>query len=405
MAARFLVPGGDGQWNSTTNWSATSGGASGASFPVAADTVTFDINSANAPMTVNVASACLSFTASNYTGTLTVSNTLTVSGTTNTGNITLSAGMTITGTGTIIKKPTGTTGVITSNGVVLDCNFQYTGIAASTTTLTGNLQVNKNVTFSLNSTAINTINSGTLIIGGDLIMNSPIDGTSTIQMIGSTTATITPVALRFLNNNLVINKTGILNLTNLYFGGTSGRTLTYTAGVVNHTGTLFTNRSILNTNGINWNNISQTTTTVITLTSLLTAVAFVGIGTSTTFNGTVGFIIGTVTIPSVVHQAALNLANGVTYRITSGLTHFGTGSGINIMGHLRCISGIAYLILNTNATCKLAFINITNIDATGGKTLRVIGLIDGDINKGATVTNCVNCVAMFNKIEQYNKVI
>ena len=158
MAARFLVPGGDGQWNSTTNWSATSGGASGASFPVAADTVTFDINSANAPMTVNVASACLSFTASNYTGTLTVSNTLTVSGTTNTGNITLSAGMTITGTGTIIKKPTGTTGVITSNGVVLDCNFQYTGIAASTTTLTGNLQVNKNVTFSLNSTAINDDN-------------------------------------------------------------------------------------------------------------------------------------------------------------------------------------------------------------------------------------------------------
>lgn len=31
MADRYWVAGGDGNWNSTTNWSATSGGASGAS--------------------------------------------------------------------------------------------------------------------------------------------------------------------------------------------------------------------------------------------------------------------------------------------------------------------------------------------------------------------------------------
>lgn len=46
MAARFWV-GGSGTWDnsSTTNWSTTSGGASGASAPVLGDTVTFNVNS------------------------------------------------------------------------------------------------------------------------------------------------------------------------------------------------------------------------------------------------------------------------------------------------------------------------------------------------------------------------
>ena len=46
MAARFWV-GGTGTWNAsnTTNWSATTGGAGGASVPTAADTVTIDANS------------------------------------------------------------------------------------------------------------------------------------------------------------------------------------------------------------------------------------------------------------------------------------------------------------------------------------------------------------------------
>lgn len=60
MAARFWV-GGTGTWNnsSTTNWSATTGGAGGASAPTNADTVTFDANSGTAA-TVTVASTAVS---------------------------------------------------------------------------------------------------------------------------------------------------------------------------------------------------------------------------------------------------------------------------------------------------------------------------------------------------------
>ena len=45
MANRYWVSGGTGNWNSTTNWSTTSGGLSGATVPsigVAGDDVFFD---------------------------------------------------------------------------------------------------------------------------------------------------------------------------------------------------------------------------------------------------------------------------------------------------------------------------------------------------------------------------
>lgn len=54
MAARFWV-GGTGTWDasSTTNWSATTGGAGGVSVPTSADNVTIDANSGSGIITVN----------------------------------------------------------------------------------------------------------------------------------------------------------------------------------------------------------------------------------------------------------------------------------------------------------------------------------------------------------------
>jgi hypothetical protein len=53
MADRYWV-GGSGSWNSTTKWSATSGGASGASVPTASDNAIFDANSGAGLYTVTV---------------------------------------------------------------------------------------------------------------------------------------------------------------------------------------------------------------------------------------------------------------------------------------------------------------------------------------------------------------
>lgn len=77
MADRYWV-GGTGTWSdtSTTNWSATSGGASGASAPTSADNVFFDANSNVGTGTFTVTTsgtpACNNFLASGLDGTMTL---------------------------------------------------------------------------------------------------------------------------------------------------------------------------------------------------------------------------------------------------------------------------------------------------------------------------------------------
>lgn len=68
MATRYWV-GGSGTWSSTTKWSATSGGASGASVPTSADDVIFDANSAvtNCTITVTATANCNQLTVSSKT--------------------------------------------------------------------------------------------------------------------------------------------------------------------------------------------------------------------------------------------------------------------------------------------------------------------------------------------------
>lgn len=84
MATRYWV-GGAGNWSSTTKWSATSGGASGASVPISTDDVVFDANSGGKfTATVDTAQTCasLSITPSAAAGVLQIAITasLTVTG-------------------------------------------------------------------------------------------------------------------------------------------------------------------------------------------------------------------------------------------------------------------------------------------------------------------------------------
>jgi hypothetical protein len=67
MADRYWV-GGTGSWNSTTKWSTTSGGASGASVPTSSDNAIFDANSGTAHFTVTVTdnATCANLTLTPY---------------------------------------------------------------------------------------------------------------------------------------------------------------------------------------------------------------------------------------------------------------------------------------------------------------------------------------------------
>lgn len=114
MADRYWV-GGTGTWNttSTTNWSASSGGASGASVPTVADNVFFD-QAGTYTVTMTGALACLDITVSAGTVTFATgtSPTLDVR-----GSMTLLAGTVWNSTGNITFTSTSTGRTITTNGV------------------------------------------------------------------------------------------------------------------------------------------------------------------------------------------------------------------------------------------------------------------------------------------------
>ena len=138
MADRYWV-GGTGTWNSTNtaNWSASSGGASGASVPTAADNVFFNANSnvGTGAFTVTMADTprvCNDFTASGLDGTMTLAGTsigLTVSGSLSfpATNFTRS----YTGTTTFNATTTGKT--ITTNGVAFGAAVTLDGVGGAWT--------------------------------------------------------------------------------------------------------------------------------------------------------------------------------------------------------------------------------------------------------------------------------
>ena len=136
MADRFWVTGGTGNWNSTTNWSATTGGASGASVPSTSDTATYDASSGAGTATLDISPDIQTLTMTGFTGTLAFgTNTISLN---STGTIfTGATTMTVTGTPLIICTATVTTTARTINPTaVTEANSISFRITNSTANLT-----------------------------------------------------------------------------------------------------------------------------------------------------------------------------------------------------------------------------------------------------------------------------
>ena len=199
MANRYWV-GGTGTWNttSTTNWSANSGGSSGASVPTAADAVFFD-QAGTYTVTMTGALNCLDITVSagSVTFATGTSPTLSVA-----GNVAITAGTTTwSSTGTITFTAT-TSKTITSGGTAFDCSMTLNGVAG-TWTLQDNLTLGTSSTvrtftvtngtmalgsYTLSCHAFNSNNSNTRTLDfGTGKITTKASTTTTIWNIGSTT--------------------------------------------------------------------------------------------------------------------------------------------------------------------------------------------------------------------------
>ena len=362
MANRYLVAGGSGLWNATdtNNWSATSGGASGASCPTSSDDVFLDAGSAGASIGCQATATAANVDCTGFTGTFSWGGAVS---TTWGGSWTFSAGMTVNGVAFSTQVFTGTgTHTITSAGkqfgnfTINSSGGSYTlqdalTVGASgTATLTftrGTLDTNGN-TVTAGGFSSNNGNTRTLTLGASALNMSttaPWNVAITNLTLTANTSVVTCSAsgasfITWQNFNWggmslvftggVANFGVSTNLTfaNLTFTGTAVKTnaLTLfgnitTTGAFTINGNSVTNRVLVNTNTI------ATTRTVTASTVSLSNVDFMDItsaGAASPFTGTsLGNALGnsgiTFTTPVTRYGVvAGNWSNTATWSSTSG---------------------------------------------------------------------------------------
>lgn len=369
MASRYWVGGHptNNNWNQTgsgtTNWSATSGGAAGASVPGASDNVIFDGNG-NSASTISATITVLSFTVvSGYTSTITHNAVLTVA-----GNVTLTTGYTIAGSLAITISAAST---ITSGGQTWPNGMNFNG--TNTKTLSDNLVIGGTLAINGVSTVINATTAETLTCAG-ITVSQATSGTAKIILSGGTW-----LGTAALQNDLDIAG----NVTVSGSVAFNTKTLTYISGTVTTTGSTLTiaASTTLNTAGITWNNISNSASATLTINSLLSVGGTMTLANSNsiTFDGTSGFTAATVDITNISGKT-LTLNDGVTYTITNAFTANTSRLASILTITSDHASNRAILTLQQGATCNV-LANFTRIDASAGRAI---------LTFNGTVTDCVN---------------
>ena len=340
MANRYWV-GGSGSWNnaSNTNWSATSGGAGGATAPTSADDVFFDSGSAAGNYTVTVVSGTLNFRNLNIakpaSGILTFSGTPVINcngsldGTGSSGNVTWSivGAFNFVGTGSF---------TVTTGGILFD-RFNFNS-AGGTWTLQDTLSVK--VTFGLTS--------GTVALNEQTV-NTPILGNS-------------GVAAKTWNmgTNSVINITGN-NTSVVGMSVASGMTITGTGYLnLNYSGSVGTRNVAIGATASGQFNIKVSAGSDIVTIPTTTDLDFTG------FTGTLTNSLRTV-------YGNLTLGTGMT--VTSGAN-----------GTTFASTGASKIIKSNGVTCDIPIaINSTNPVLLGDALAMTTRTIT--VNTGGLTTN------------------
>jgi len=381
MANRFWV-GGTGSWNGTnlTNWSATSGGAGGASIPTAADDVYFDANSGGGTVTINLAArTCLNLSfrglsgTSDFTGTFAGASTLNIS-----GGLILSASTTYTYSSTISFLATSGSNNITSNGRTLVCGFNINGLGG-TFNLTDGISL---------STAAGSLilTAGTLNLGSSThsmysfnSSNSNVRtlnfGTSTVNLIGNNATlftTSTSTNLTVLGTDPTINCTysGSVGIRGIVFGTTLSQvnsintnisagsdTVNFSNG--NHRSINFTGFSgSASVAGNIYGNFTLSPTQIYSSISGLTFA-----GTSTTQTITTNGVSMTLSI-IIINSATTVVQNigplTITGQLLLTLGTFNTNGNLNIGTQIQLTAGSFSVNNNANVTTGLFISNNSN---------------------------------------------
>ena len=405
-ASRYVKAGG-GNYNSTGTWSATSSaGADNASVPTASDAVIADAGSGQ--LTVNVASVAASVNFTNYTSTLTMNNTLTVSGT-----VILVSTMNISGTGGLIVNAATAPNF---NGVTWPNDFTFNVGANPTVALNSDWHVAGTTSIGQGATGSATTLNGYTIYTGGLLINSNAGVLGTTNIVLNGTGTWSAITGGVLRNNLNINTAGTLTISgNVYF---NTGTLTYTtAGSIVNTGstlTLGTPNTSINTGSMIWNNVSiGGGNTTFTLGSDLNVAGTLSVGNGTyvttingyninvsgslsvnqtagTVNGTTNIIMnGTGTWSSPGETTGV-LRNNLTFNTSgtitiSGTNNYNTGTLTYTAGTVTTTGSTLNIAASATLNTPTANMHWNNITISGNSTLTLTSgiTLDGNLSIGA----------------------
>ena len=349
----------NGNWNLTSSWAATSGGAAGASIPVAADNVFIESNK-----TVTIASntACTNISIANGSTlnvgafNLTTTGLVSVSGAINftriVGAKTFTGLVTVNSSGiwnNTINSPIFFGGGITNSGTFDAGTGTYT-FNTKAQVLTGTLSI-PNVTATIQLTNNGTLTAGTSLTGsGNLIqgLGTSVLNIGGISNITTLTATTTGNTVNYTGgaqtvkntaaySNLTLSGSGAKILStgtttingNFTMAGTATTTgvagLTINGDVTLGSGTAFTGGAFIHTISGNWiNNGGIFTPGTGTITMNGTTAKTIGGTSSTTFNNLIINNSGGVSLTnSQIVNGSLTLTNG---RLTLGAHNLTLGA-------------------------------------------------------------------------------
>lgn len=229
MASRFWV-GGTGTWNNatTTHWSATTGGAGGASVPGSIDTANFDANSGGGTVTPNYNMSLANLNIGAFTGTLDFSA--------NNPSPTISGSFNISGTGVrTLNLGSGTYTISTSFVAGTTTNLTFSA-GSSTLLLNG---ANVSIGGALTYNNITVTGGGTFAIGNSPTCNNfTYTGVGAGDSISRQGASMTVTGTLTITGKSSVNKTSVMS-------NTAGTIRTFT----------FTNASLSN---VTWTDIALT---------------------------------------------------------------------------------------------------------------------------------------------------
>lgn len=353
MATRYWV-GGNGNWDAatTTNWSATSGGAGGASAPTATDDVVFDTGSGGTATSyyfpsIITGATCRNISISRASSTLGVffqrgasgSQTLAIS-----GNFevltTLCAFAASSGSGTLIFKFTATTSgksVYTPTNTPL-CSLEFNGVGGvwSITSVFG---------IATSGTDTVTLTNGELNLNSTFLTTGNFSSSNTnvrVLTFGSGDGRIILVGTTFdctISTNLTVNNGAT---SQIYFLGSAGTKLfaggSKTWGVVGVPGTS------------------------VTVTG------------SNTFSGTF--------YTDLFVPMTLTFAAGSTQTFLSGIDMRGTGTGNRIVINSSVLGTQATLSQANGLPLTVNYANIKDLNATGGQSWVATNSVDSGNNTG-----------------------